>query len=166
MRSSIYVAIPLLLFLAVLQTAVLPHFPILGLLPLLPFLVALSWTMLHGLKEGLAWAFIAGMWLDLFSIGPQGATALAFMAAVFVVDSALQLLPESRFFMPVALAALGSLVYLLVYLPFIRLLGFGGSLATAVDLLPLILLNAGFMLPVYWLAYSADRIVRPRRVEF
>lgn len=166
MRSSIYVAIPLLLILAVLQTAVLPNFPIFGLLPLLPFLVALSWTMLHGLQEGLAWAFIAGMWLDLFSIGPQGATALAFMAAVLVAHNVMQLLPDSRFFMPVALAALGSLVYLLVYLPFIRLLGFGGSLATAVDLLPLILIHAGFMLPVYWLIYSADRIVRPRPVAF
>jgi hypothetical protein len=37
---------------------------------------------------------------------------------------------------------------------------------TAVTLLPLILLNAGAMLPVYWLVYSANRIVRPRRVDF
>ncbi len=166
MRSSIYVAVPLLLFLAVLQTAVLPRFPVLGLLPLLPFLAALSWSMLYGLKEGLIWAFIAGMWLDLFSVAPQGTSALAIMAAVFAVSNVLQLLPDSRFFMPVAMAALGSLVYLLIYLPFIRLFGFGGSLATAVDLLPLILVNAGFMLPVYWLIYSADRMVRPRRVEF
>lgn len=166
MRSSIYVAIPLLLMLALLQTAVLPHFPIAGQVALVPLLVVISWTMLNGLKDGLAWGFIAGMWLDLFSIGPLGTTAVAYMAAILVVDSIQQLLPDSRFFMPVAMAALGSLVYLLVYLPFIRVLGYGGSWETAVTLFPLILLNAGAMLPVYWLVYSANRIVRPRRVDF
>jgi rod shape-determining protein MreD len=165
MRSSIYVAIPLLLLLAVGQTAVIPHFPVLGLVAILPFLVVLSWTMLHGLEEGLVWAFIGGIWMDVFSIGPMGTTAIAYMVAVVAVANLTQLLPDSRFFMPMAMAALGSLIYLIVYLSLIRLLGFGGSLQTAVDLRPLILLNAGFMLPVYWLTYTADRMISPRRVK-
>lgn len=165
MRSSIYVAIPVMLLLAVGQTAVFPHFSVFGLVPMLPFLVALSWTMLHGLEEGLIWGFIAGICMDLFSIGPFGATALAYMVAVVAVANVTQLLPDSRFFMPMAMAALGSLIYLLIYLPLIWMFGFGGSLGTAVNLLPLILINAAVMLPVYWLTYTADRMVRPRRVQ-
>lgn len=165
MRANVYVALPLLLLLALLQTAVLSHFPLFGLTPQLPLLVAISWLLLYGLEEGLVWAFIAGLWLDLFSIGPIGATSLAYMAAVLAVAGLLRALPEDRFFIPVIAAALGSVVYLIVYLIFIQLLGFMNGLSTAVNLLPLILLNAGFMLPVYWSIYTVDRRLRPRRVE-
>ncbi|MCB8982875.1 MAG: rod shape-determining protein MreD [Ardenticatenaceae bacterium] len=165
MRTGIYVAVPVMLLLAVLQTAVLPRFSILGLVPQLSFLVALSWALLRGLEEGLAWAFIAGFSLDLFSIGPLGTTAIAYMTAVFVVMMLMRVLPENRFFIPVVMTALGSAVALFVYLLFVRLLGFASSLETAVSLAPLIILNAGFMLPVYWLIYSLDRLIHPRRVE-
>ena len=61
MRYSIYFAIPLMLLLAVVQTAVLPKFTILGASPQLPFLVALTWGLLHSREEGMIWAFVAGL---------------------------------------------------------------------------------------------------------
>ena len=84
MAVNFYAAIPLMAVLAILQTAVLPRFPIAGLEPQLVFLVALAWGLLRGLEEGLVWAFIAGLWLDLFSMTPLGLSSLAFMAAVAV----------------------------------------------------------------------------------
>ncbi len=165
MRSTIYVAIPLMLVLGVLQTAVLPYFPILGLVPQLSLLVALAWALLHGLEEGLVWGFAAGFWLDLFSIGPLGATALAYMVAILVVVLLLQWLPTNHFSIPLMMAALASLIYLIVYLSFVRLLGYGPTLGTAVTLLPLILINAGFMLPIYWFIARINRLFYPRRVE-
>lgn len=165
MRTTVYLAIPVLLLLAVLQTAVFTRFPVFGLAPSFSFLVALSWALLRGLEEGLAWAFIAGLSVDLFTIGPLGATALAYMTAVLAVIALTRVLPENRFFIPIVMAALGSMVYLLVYLLFGRLLGLAASLETAVTLAPLILINAGFMLPVYWLVHSVHRLIYPRRVE-
>lgn len=165
MRSTIYVAIPLMFVLAVLQTAVLPYFPITGLVPQLSFLVALSWALLHGLEEGVVWGFVAGFWLDVFSIGPLGATAVAYMAAIVVIVVLLQWLPVNHFSIPLVMAALGSLIYLVVYLLFVRLLGYGISGETAVTLLPLILLNAGFMLPIYWIIARINRQFYPARVE-
>jgi rod shape-determining protein MreD len=165
MRSTLYIAIVVMLLLAVVQTAVLPHFPITGLVPQLSFLVALAWALLHGLEEGLVWGFVAGFWLDIFSIGPLGATALAYMAAILVIVWLLQWLPNNHFFIPLVMAALGTLVYLIVYLVFARLLGYGVTTATAVSLLPLILLNAAFMLPVYWLINRLNRLFYPPRVE-
>ena len=82
MAVNFYAAIPLMAVLAVLQTAVLPRFPIAGLEPQLVFLVALAWGLLRGLEEGLVWAFIAGIWADLFSLTPLGLSSLAFMAGV------------------------------------------------------------------------------------
>ena len=50
MAVNFYVAIPLMAVLAILQTAVLPRFPIAGLEPQLVFLVALAWGLLRGLE--------------------------------------------------------------------------------------------------------------------
>jgi rod shape-determining protein MreD len=165
MKSSVYIALPLFLLLAVVQTAVLPYFPMFGAVVQLPLLVVITWTLLHGLEEGIVWAFIAGFWLDMFSIGPLGATALAYMTAVLVIASLDKVLPSGRFFMPILYAILGSFVYLLLYIPFVRLLGYGTTISQTTDLITLILLNAGFMLPVYWSIYGIERTIRPRRVE-
>ena len=160
-----YVAIPVFLLLAVVQTAVLPYFPLFGTVVQLPLLVVISWTLLHGLEEGLVWAFVAGLSVDLFSIGPFGATAVAYITAVLLVFGLEYLLPSGRFFLPLVYAALGTFVYLFVYLVFVQLLGYGASFTAVSELATLILLNAGFMLPLYWLIFSIDHAIRPRSVE-
>ena len=165
MKSSVYIALPLFLLIAVVQTAVLPYFPVFGIVVQTPLLVVISWTLLHGLEEGLVWAFVAGLCVDLFSIGPFGATALAYITAVLVISGIQNILPSGRFFLPVFYAALATFVYLLIYLPFVRLLGFGASFGTVSDLVTLILLNAGFMLPVYWVISAIEYTIRPRRIE-
>jgi len=165
MKSSVYIAIPLFLLLAVVQTAVLPYFPLFGAVVQIPLLIVISWTLLHGMEEGLIWAFVAGLCVDLFSIGPFGATALAYITAVLVISGLHSILPSGRFFSPIVYAACGTVIYLLVYLPFIRLLGYGTSFGSVSDLVNLILLNAGFMLPIYWIIYTIEYTVRPRKVE-
>jgi len=165
MSSSIYLAVPLMLLLTVAQTAVLPRFPLLGLIPQLPFLVALAWGLLRGIEEGVVWAFVAGFCLDLFSIGPMGLTALTFMTAVLTVTWIEQNFPQNRFFMPVIVAILGTLIYLFLYLFLLRLLGYQSNLLAAASLPPVAILHGALILPVYWLMYFLDRRFRPRRVE-
>jgi len=120
---NFYAAIPLMAVLAILQTAVLPRFPIAGLEPQLVFLVALAWGLLRGLEEGLVWAFIAGLWLDLFSMTPLGLSSLAFMAAVAGPVLLQGVLPPRRLPVAALMAALGTLVYLLFYAVALGLLG-------------------------------------------
>jgi rod shape-determining protein MreD len=165
MKSTVYIALPLFLLIAVVQTAVLPYFPLFGIVMQTPLLIVISWTLMQGLEEGLVWAFVAGLCVDLFSIGPFGATSLAYITAVLVIYSLQSLLPSGRFFLPIVYAALGTFIYLLIYLPFVRLLGYGTSFSTVSDLVTLILLNAGLMLPIYWVIYGIERSIRPRRVE-
>ena len=62
MAVNFYAAIPLMALLAIVQTAILPRFPIAGVEPQLLFLLALAWGLARGLEEGLVWAFIAGIW--------------------------------------------------------------------------------------------------------
>jgi rod shape-determining protein MreD len=122
MSSSIYLALPLLALLAIFQANLLPHFPILGVVPQLFFLAALAWGMLHGLIEGLVWAFVAGIFVDLFSATPLGVTALASMAAVTVALLVKDVLPENRIIVPALVAALATLIFWLIYSTLLRLL--------------------------------------------
>ncbi|MCP4424070.1 MAG: rod shape-determining protein MreD [Chloroflexi bacterium] len=165
MSTSIYLAIPLMTLLAVAQTAALPRFPILGMIPQLPFLVALSWGLLRGVNEGVIWAFIGGLCLDLFSVGPLGATALAFMAAILAVAWIENAMPSSRFFLPILMAALATLIYFFVYLLLLRLLGYPLNLQAATEWLPVALLHGVLVLPIYWLMHLLERLIRPRPVN-
>lgn len=192
---SVYLSIPLMLLLAIIQATILPKFPILGFVPLLALLVALAWGLLHTLEEGIAWAFVGGLFVDLFSIGPIGATSLAMMAAVAAVILIQRNFPESRVLLPILLSFLASFIYWSVYLLILRLvvpiiigapeLGLNlllqapGTPGLAADITQQYNLNqatfgygllqslghALLVLPVYWIIYTIERLIRPRRVE-
>lgn len=165
MSSSVYLAVPVMMILAIAQTAVLPHFPIYGLVPQLPLLVAISWGLLRGVDEGVLWGFVAGLLLDLFSVSPMGLTSLAFMVAILIVTWIDVALPTSRVFLPMLLAALATLIYLLLYFLGLQLLGRPVSFQSVTALPGVVLLHGGLVLPVYWLMYAIHRTIRPRRVE-
>lgn len=164
MSSSIYFAIPLMAVLAIVQTAVLPYFPILGMTPQLPLLVSISWALLRGIDEGVIWAFIAGLFLDLMSVTPIGVTSLSFMFGILAVIWVQQAIPTSRFLLPVILAFSATLVALLVNILLLRTLQLVVDLSALSALFPMTLLHAVLILPVYWTAYWIDRTIRPRKV--
>ena len=166
MAVSFYAAIPLMAVLAIVQTAILPHFPIAGVEPQLMFLVALAWGLLRGLEEGVVWAFIAGLWADLFSMAPLGLSSLAFMAAVAAPVLLQHVMPPRRLLIAALMAGLGTIIYLVLYLVILGLLGHGLTANGLAELLPLIVLHMALILPIFLLLQWLVRITRPRRVEF
>ncbi len=165
MSRTIITAVPLMLFLALLQTAVFPYFPVFGYTPQLPFLVALAWGLLRGMEEGVVWAFVAGLSVDLFSVAPMGLTAVTFMAGVSLATLIAEALPPSRLFLPALLAVLSTILSLTLYFLLLWLIGFPTPLELIVSQLPVSILHGGMILPIYWLTYLIDRTVRPRRVQ-
>ncbi len=166
MKSTAYLALPVMLFTLILQVAILPRFPVLGLVPLLSLLAAVSWGLLRGPEEGVLWAFVGGLMLDLFTSGPTGAITLAMMAAVLVVVLIQHNFPNSSFFLPILYAGLATVIYLVSYLLLITVFSRGDLSAEAIRLLtPLIFLNALIMLPIHWLLSRLERVLSPRRVE-
>ncbi len=122
MSARIYLAFPVMLLLLLVQVTVSPNFELYGVVPQLLFLITIVWALYYGLQQGLIWAFVGGILIDLFSAGPMGASSLALMAAVFVVVSIQRLFPENRILVPLALGAVASLVFWLVYLLLLRIL--------------------------------------------
>ncbi|MCA9942302.1 MAG: rod shape-determining protein MreD [Ardenticatenaceae bacterium] len=165
MTVSIYLAIPLMLVLGLVQTAVLPHFPIFGTTPQLTFLVALAWGLLYGVEEGAVWAFFAGIFTDLFSITPMGVSSLAFMVGITAVIWATQALPASRVLLPLALAGLATIISFIIELVLLRLFGTITDFQSIMVLPNLLLVHVLATLPIYWLLYIAKQVTQPRRVR-
>jgi len=163
--NHIYIAVPLMALLAIVQSSILTRFPVAGVVPQLLFIVALSWGLVRGLEEGLIWAFIAGFFVDLFSLAPVGVSSLAFMAgtAPILLQRAM---PPHRLLVAALMAALGTLLYLLAYTLVLRFTAFSLPFRGLVELLPLIPLHAILIIPVYSLTAWSLRVTRPRRVEF
>jgi rod shape-determining protein MreD len=83
MRLLLGVLIPL--GAALLQGTVAPLVAVGGARPSLPILVAASWSVAAGAREGVWWAFFGGLISDLISGGPLGAFALASLPPVAAV---------------------------------------------------------------------------------
>lgn len=166
MGVSLYIAIPIMALLAVVQTAVLPRFAIAGVEPQLLFVIALAWGLARGLEEGVIWAFIAGIWVDLFSVAPVGLSSLAFMAGVAAPLLIRPILPPRRLLVAILLAVLGTLIYLALYIVGLAALGRGFSLRALADLLPILAFHAVLIGPIYLLLDTIARTFQPRRVEF
>jgi cell shape-determining protein MreD len=162
MISSLYVAVPLLATLALLQSAVLSRLPLGGLQILL--LVVIARAMMEGMPEGLLWAFVGGIWLDLLSLSPVGGTSLAYMSTVVAIVLVQRNLPQSPLVLPLLLAPLGTAVYFFVSLSILSLLGFPVNWQ-ATGVTPALLGHTIAILPLYWLMMSLRRLWRPRRVE-
>lgn len=121
-----YAMIPLLLFLCLLQSTAVARFKIAGVKPDLVLLMVIIGTLLYGMRPGMLWAFIAGIGLDIFSGGPLGASSLAMMAAVAVAGLGHRPLSRFNLLVPLTAAALGTIVYAVVYLLILATLSLAG----------------------------------------
>lgn len=123
MRIALAIAVPLAA--ALLQGAIGPLAVVGGAFPNMPILVAASWSVAAGAREGLWWAFIAGLATDLLSGGPLGAFTVASLPGVLLVG-----LGERSPAKPVPLltgAAAVGLAALITQLLYVGVLGFLGQ---------------------------------------
>lgn len=121
MGCNPYLVLPLLLTVALLQTTALPALKVLGVKPELMLLTVLAWSLLRGVEEGLVWAFLGGLMLDLFSGGPLGASALALLVVSFLSGLTEGSVTRTSFVLPMGTALAGTLLYQSLFLLIIRL---------------------------------------------
>ena len=113
----IYYAMPIIVLVAaLLQSTVATQLLLLGVKPDLVLIVVVLATLVYGGQGGLLWAFIGGIGLDLFSGGPFGASSIALMMATLVAALGYRVLSRFNLLVPLGAAALGTLIYDLVYI--------------------------------------------------
>lgn len=99
-----------------LQATLLSRVSVLGGQPNLMLLVVLVWTVVRGIEEGLIWAFVGGLILDLLSGGPLASIALAMLAAAYLAGQSVVEGVGSAAVRLVILTVLGAMAYHLILL--------------------------------------------------
>jgi rod shape-determining protein MreD len=120
---TVYLVIPLLAVIAILQATILPHLTMWGVFPDLPLLVVISWSLLRGVREGVVWGFIAGVAVDLLSGAPLGAATLPSIAVCFLSGLGQTTVFGAHFVLPMLAMFLATIVYDLLFLLIIRISG-------------------------------------------
>lgn len=149
MKINVYLTLPLLTSVALIQATVLSRVSVLGARPNLMLLVVLIWAMVRGLDEGVVWAFVGGLIVDLLSGGPFAGTAVALVAAAYLAGQSLVEGVGSDAVRSIILVVLGVLMYHLTLLIILSWTGhpvsWGFSLAQVAG--PSIVLN-GLLAPI------------------
>ena len=101
---------------ALLQSVLFSRIDLLGARPDLMFLLVLTWAAVRNVDEGLVWAFIGGLLIDLRSGGPLGATALALIVVGFLAGRSWGQGLGSRVVELLLVALVGGLLYHLIVL--------------------------------------------------
>jgi rod shape-determining protein MreD len=151
---------------ALLETSVLPELTIAGAKPDLLFILAVAATMMFGVENGLTWAFVGGLMLDLLTPGRQlGAMSLTLLLVVGATVAAMRFLPQRRVSVTVAAVFVLGWAYQVLST---AILGFTAGTAATPSLAaiaPVVALSTLFAIPVTaamrlsWLRFGAhDRM--------
>lgn len=143
----------LLLAAALLQTALLPRWQLLAVMPGLVIVLLLGWSAYRGVPEALAWVFAAGLLLDVLGLDRLGTNALALLPVALIGG-----LTKGRFFhsalvFPMVLAMAATFAYVAALLGLRGLLSESGEAAQILGRITLLqaLLNALLVPPVFGL---------------
>jgi len=120
---TIYLVVPVLVVIVLVQATVMPHVAVWGVFPDLPVLVVSSWGLLRGPSEGAIGGFIAGAALDLLSGSPFGAASLALIAVGATSGLAKGSALQAHVVLPLLTVLLASILYDLVFLFVLRVSG-------------------------------------------
>jgi rod shape-determining protein MreD len=126
-------------------------------------LTVVSWSILRGPGEGLRWAVIGGLCLDVLSGGVFGLQTLALLLVSLVVSLGEVRIFRSHIAMPLASASGATLLYYLVNMGLLYLLGYSPAWLIAAEkvVLPAMIVNTLAMFLVYpalhWLHKATGR---------
>jgi len=145
------IAVPLLALVAILQSAVVTRFRILGGGFDLLLVVVLAWNLVQRESDGPIWAFIGGLLADVLSGGPLGASAFSLTTISLIIAFSEGRFYQTNWIVAVLASIVGTILYHLLYLSVLALTGHLVNWADTLTLvtLPSTILNLLLMLPVY-----------------
>jgi rod shape-determining protein MreD len=158
------VAVSLLLFAALVQSSVLPYFPVLGVSPNLVLIIIVCWAVVRGQKEAMIVVPVGGLCLSLVGSQPFGVALLAATPVVLLSELREARLTQSDLLLAVLLVLVASLIYELVLMASLRALGetisWGDGFIRVV--LPTAVVNALFTPPFYWMVWWRNAAAQRR----
>ena len=156
-----YLTIAALVIVAMLQSTVMPRIMVLGVHPDLMLLVVTSWSLLRGAHEGMFWALVGGIAVDLFSGAPFGVFTLSLLIASFLSSLGERNVFRLDLLIPILVIPLATLVQNAMMLGLLWVLrepaNWGAGFARVI--FPAMLVNTISMPVVYLAMRTLDRHV-------
>jgi rod shape-determining protein MreD len=161
------IGLPLMAFLAILQSSLMGHLQLFDGRTDLVLLAVVSWGLAGRSEEALAWGMVGGLFLDLLSGLPFGVSALGLILVAFLVSLMEGRFWEAHLLMPLGVMLFASFFYHLIGILVVLLTGREVSLAFAVGriVLPSTFLNVALALPASQLAIGLKDRLFPPEVE-
>jgi len=113
---TLYLVVPALFLVVILQASAVPHLRIWGVFPDLPLILVVSWSLLRGSRAGLVWGLVAGLFLDLLSGTPAGAAMAALGTVGFLAGLARRSVFRAQLLLPVVVIVASTVLYDLLLL--------------------------------------------------
>ncbi len=107
-------AIWMLPILALLQASLAPHLAVKGVFPALILILVVDWGILRGADEGMLWAFVGGLCLDIFSGWPFGTNTVALVIVASVVSLGQGTFMRTHFLLPIITVFAATILYYLI----------------------------------------------------
>jgi rod shape-determining protein MreD len=104
----------LLLLTALLQSTFFPATGFLGIVPDFALVFLLIRSSTHGATEGLVWAAVLGLWIDLLVMDPLGTHVLALIVVALIGGATRDKLFRSGAILPILTVLAATLAYSLV----------------------------------------------------
>lgn len=165
---NLHIGIPLLMVLTLIQSAIVPHMTLLDAQPDLVVLAVFAWATLDRGQEGMVWAFVGGLFLDLLSGAPLGMSSLLLTPLAYLVGLTEAQVYRNNILLPLILTAFGSLAYHIGYIVLLSL--FAGypidwSAAIRHVTLPSVVFNVALIIPALRLMTGWYDRTHPHRVS-
>lgn len=159
-----WVALPVLLLAAGLQTTLAPQLRLWDGAPDLVLLCVLAWSLRAPLAESVVWALTGGIFQDLLSVAPTGQSAVGLLLLVFSVNFVAQQLDRAGLLTLALLAGAGTLAQQLLMWLLFALQGFTVDFLDDLGyvIFPTVLYNLALIWPVYGLLRILQRRVETR----
>lgn len=157
-----YVSLPILALAAVLQATLIPQMRILGGQPDLVLLCVIAWSVNGRLETGVTWALVGGIVSDLMSAAPLGTSALGLVLLVFAIDTIKRQLFGVNFLLVLLIVVVATALHAYLIMIVLAISGFRVTPvpSTLYVILPSVVYNLAFIVPVYVLIRWVQRRVR------
>ena len=109
--ANIYLSLLILAVTVIVQGTLLARTRFFGSSPNLLLVVVVCWSLLHTVSEGLLWAFVGGLGVDLIAGLPLGTTPLALMPTCFLAGLGRSSIFTNSVLLPALLVALATLIF-------------------------------------------------------
>jgi rod shape-determining protein MreD len=161
------IGLPLLVLLAIAQSAIINDLTLLEGRPDLILIVVVAWGIIGRNRESMIWGLIGGLSLDLLSGLPLGVTSINLILIAFLVSFSEGRFWESHILMPLGVMLITSPLFYFISILTHWTLGYEIEFSTALlrVALPGTFLNLLLILPVTQLINAIDRVVNPPEVS-